>query len=450
MNTQKAILKKNWTLRGWTDLPHALVNIKDGMVLQLNPKEYHVASACNGKTNFNSFAFHGQHISILKQFINNNIARYCSSDANILDYQRYKIASTFRVHGLLWSITGRCNLNCKHCYLGHKFRKIELNTKEILNIISQLKESNINSVSLTGGEPFLRKDLHKIISFLLNANFRIPLIMTNGLLVGEHDLHYFKEINLNTDFQISFDGFGFHNEMRRSLDAEDLVVEKIVLLKRHEYSVIISSCLTNFNKRSIEKTYSFLKNIGIKTWRVSVPQNTGNWLKYTNHISFKEARDIYNYIFELWLLDNKPFNLKLGPFFNSEASMRYKRNELSTKYDIYSCNALRFTPYLLPDGTLLPCTGFTGSRLQGDMLNVLTDSFKYAWEHPFMRKIVSIKVKDLFISNPECEKCAHLEKCSLGCRANALTEEGLLFGKDPICCDAWKSGLADSLYQQCT
>ena len=67
---------------------------------------------------------------------------------------------------LQWHITERCNLRCRHCYQDPAFLKEEVGTKELIKIledfIGQIKAWNLPKetvrISLTGGEPFVRKD----------------------------------------------------------------------------------------------------------------------------------------------------------------------------------------------------------------------------------------------------------------------------------------------------
>ncbi|WP_289466325.1 radical SAM protein, partial [Klebsiella pneumoniae] len=63
-----------------------------------------------------------------------------------------------------WSITGRCNYRCKHCYMSAPDAKLgELSHETIMSIVQQLIDCGIYQVSLTGGEPLVRKDFMEIV-----------------------------------------------------------------------------------------------------------------------------------------------------------------------------------------------------------------------------------------------------------------------------------------------
>jgi MoaA/NifB/PqqE/SkfB family radical SAM enzyme len=87
---------------------------------------------------------------------------------------------------LIFFITERCNMVCKHCFL-HK--NPEAGRQELeLNEIEKIAKSmpNLFFLRLTGGEPFLRKDIYEIIElFYRYSNVRRISINTNGILTEE-------------------------------------------------------------------------------------------------------------------------------------------------------------------------------------------------------------------------------------------------------------------------
>ena len=85
---------------------------------------------------------------------------------------------------MIFSITNKCNLNCKGCY--NKALRIpsknELDTAKIVDILGQAKKLGISFIVIAGGEPFVRKDFLKIIKTFPELIF---LIFTNGLLIED-------------------------------------------------------------------------------------------------------------------------------------------------------------------------------------------------------------------------------------------------------------------------
>jgi radical SAM protein with 4Fe4S-binding SPASM domain len=58
----------------------------------------------------------------------------------------------------LFELTGRCNLDCKHCYLDIAHPPPEMSTAQALHVVDELAAAGTLFLTLTGGELFLRKD----------------------------------------------------------------------------------------------------------------------------------------------------------------------------------------------------------------------------------------------------------------------------------------------------
>src|SRR4030042_1712857 len=114
---------------------------------------------------------------------------------------------------MIFSITNKCNLNCKGCY-NKALRmpsKNELDTGEIINILNQAKELGISFIVVAGGEPFVRKDFLKIIKTFPELVF---LIFTNGLLIDDILLGEIKR-RRNVVPVISIEGRSEQTDLRR-------------------------------------------------------------------------------------------------------------------------------------------------------------------------------------------------------------------------------------------
>ncbi len=94
------------------------------------------------------------------------------------------------LRNLRLSVTDRCNLRCQYCMPEEDYtwlpREDILSFEEVASLVDVFADLGVNKVRLTGGEPLLRKDLHRLVG-LLAANARIHdlAITTNGILLGE-------------------------------------------------------------------------------------------------------------------------------------------------------------------------------------------------------------------------------------------------------------------------
>jgi len=94
-----------------------------------------------------------------------------------------------RQDSFVFEVTQRCNHDCPHCYNAWKnpigYPAGELGTAETLAMLGKmLDETGATLVSLSGGEPMLRGDIHEIVDFLGGRGATVNLI-TNGSLLDE-------------------------------------------------------------------------------------------------------------------------------------------------------------------------------------------------------------------------------------------------------------------------
>lgn len=86
------------------------------------------------------------------------------------------------------SITDRCNLRCIYCMPEEGIKLIDhkevLTYEEIIRLCRQFAKIGISKVKITGGEPLVRKDVHKLIKAIKEIDGIDNITMTtNGILL---------------------------------------------------------------------------------------------------------------------------------------------------------------------------------------------------------------------------------------------------------------------------
>ena len=89
----------------------------------------------------------------------------------------------------VFEVTQRYNHDCLHCYNAWKnaapYPVGDLSTDETLEMLAtMLEQTGAGLVSLSGGEPMLRRDIHQIVDFLCERRVQVNLI-TNGSLLDD-------------------------------------------------------------------------------------------------------------------------------------------------------------------------------------------------------------------------------------------------------------------------
>ncbi len=425
-----------------------IANPFTGDIRSINRKMFYVAMSCDGATDFDSLAFLPEHHDLLTALVNEGIAELCAEGDGIDSHQRYRKAPNPYLTAIQWCVTGKCNLHCRHCYMqSPSGRYGELPFEEMARLVGQFERANVLQVSLTGGEPFLRKDIGEIIALLAERRICLTCIYSNGLLITDDHLVSIKKNGFMPSFQISFDGVGTHDYMRGCQGTEAGVIEAIQRIESFGFPVVVSTSLDSMTVRQLMNTYELMRNLGVHGWRLASPQASGNWKSTTTALSMPEEALALYPLLDRWLADGRPFFLQLAGFFRGEQLQENgfafgSTNLLAPRHmpDSYDCALCREQPNLLPDGTLVPCPGYVDSTIQTLMPNLLSEELSAVWTNSFLREIADIKKKDLLAKNPECITCEFFEECGIGCRASAYWETGDLTAKDPISCELWKKG----------
>ncbi len=97
-----------------------------------------------------------------------------------------------RIHDYLRiSVTDRCNLRCRYCMppggIDAATREELLSYEELFRIARVLAKRGVNKVRVTGGEPFVRRDLPLLFAKLSQIpELERLAVTTNGQLIGRH------------------------------------------------------------------------------------------------------------------------------------------------------------------------------------------------------------------------------------------------------------------------
>ena len=150
---------------------------------------------------------------------------------------------------LLIHLTNRCNLNCRHCYLeAGPTCHTELPLELALGALSETERLGLSTVYLSGGEPFLYRELPQVLAFAARQPNLALRISTNGTLIDAEQVALAKENNASV--QISIDGpEPYHDEFRRSEGAFRRSSRAIQLLVQAgvPVTIVVTICQDNLS-----------------------------------------------------------------------------------------------------------------------------------------------------------------------------------------------------------
>lgn len=238
-------------------------------------------------------------------------------------------------------ITNYCSARCGHCFYSKELNnKIEeLNLINLKKIFSSL-DHQLNTLRITGGEPFLNKSLEEFIIFIDKNNLSKKVSITTHGMLPKLDLRtkYLLENikNIHLHIGISLDGLKeTHDSFRKIRNGFDLAVKHLKDFK--EYSKI-------YPKFSFSTTTSLIR-------KISINEKNNNEIELVKLLEFlKKEIDVQSFGFDhVRSVKNDVFNLPeeilsdfgLPPKKNNiEANIKHIREDdvqLSTK-EIKSVN----------------------------------------------------------------------------------------------------------------
>lgn len=177
---------------------------------------------------------------------------------------------------VIWEITNQCNYSCSYCIFSSKKEKdpLELTTKQAKNVISSLKKHGYRYLKITGGEPFLRKDLLELMQFATDLGFIID-ISTNASLINQSIISGLKKINLDL-IHVSLDGHDKESqEFVRGMGSYQPTINGLKMLVEAGFYVRIGCLIHRQNEQSIEKIINFCIRLGVKQVIFSMMEPVG-------------------------------------------------------------------------------------------------------------------------------------------------------------------------------
>ena len=152
-----------------------------------------------------------------------------------------------------------CNLKCKYCYLNQNQVKNEedfLDIEKIRQTLISIKNLQLNSIYLTGGEPLMHPDFNQILRMCLKvAN---TTVMSNGVMINDKKARFLRKIddesNFETIYRISLDSTNeLENDFYRGRGSFRKALSAISSLIKYEFNPIIS--IVNYKNKSRDEIF---------------------------------------------------------------------------------------------------------------------------------------------------------------------------------------------------
>ncbi len=308
-------------------------------------------------------------------------------------------------------LTNNCNLNCIHC-LRARQPVFNLSKKLLKDLLSQLSSLGTLSITFTGGEPFLYKDLFESVSYARRKNFNVK-ISSNGTAIKRKDIYLLKSLAPIT-VQTSIYGFtaAVHDAITRARGSHQKTLGALKRLREAGINIKTNMIVMKQNFFQLQK----VKEMALKEgWIFSsdfiiYPGDNGSTQPMRNRITDNQLKDAYR----KGLIERKNFiaNRETGGIINHRHDLATLSCRISACGDIF------------PSGTARIALGSLKEKTFSDI-----------W---FDSRLAN-KLRNLRESDFECVKCVNFRQCSWD-KGLAFAEHGKITAAPNEWCRFVKKG----------
>ena len=447
---RRYLLHPAFALRGWKKLPYALQYLAIERTEFFLEEPFRLLEKCDGETDIDWEALTEAQRKQIDHWERFGFIRQVFHGEKLRDYQKYVFYPARFKESVQWSITGKCNFRCKHCFMSapHAVQG-EPTWEELMTMLDAFERCGIRNLNLTGGEPMFRKDFWRLVDEIQRRGLGIPSLYSNGMLITDGFVAELKKRGMCPTIQFSFDGVGHYDWMRGVKGAEKAVVDAIKRCVAYGMPVNCSMVLFKENVGTIRETVNFLASLGVLSLKIGNASPQGEWVNQKEH--YLTQAEVYEAFLEYiphYFEDGKPLSISLEGFFSYEKgnATLHAINEKDIDERHFKkatmCGHVRRSLYVSPQGHILPCMSMVGGPIEEQFPNMLKTPLEEILDNDSLyMKIVTFTIADFMEHNPECRECEYRTRCCGGCRALAVRDHPTDYlAKDPITCEYYRGG----------
>jgi radical SAM protein with 4Fe4S-binding SPASM domain len=306
------------------------------------------------------------------------------------------------------------------------FSEVKEVIEEVFDVLKQWTyDYDINfshSFNITGGEPFLHRDIFRILEEIKERGFDI-YILSNGTLINKKKAEILSDLDIN-GVQVSIEGPGDVHDSIRGKGSFASSMLGIRHLLDSGIKVTINVTLSKLNEGYIKDIVSLASVAGVQNLGFSRLVPSGRGKKLLNEmLETRKVKEIYDLLLSI---ETEGLDIVTGDPVASQATLKGNRDMGYTAYGGCAAGISGLT--LRPDGTINPCR-----RMNIPIGNIRKDSLRDVWA----TSEVLCMLRDRSKYRGKCGNCSRWANCR-GCRAIAYAYsqsqgEGDFLAEDPQC-----------------
>mgnify|MGYP003601629312 CR=1 FL=1 len=342
------------------------------------------------------------------------------------------------------SLTGRCNLRCAYCfYADEMVGRRDLPAERWLAFFRELESLAVRSLTLSGGEIFMRPDLWELIDGLVAARMRYS-ILTNGTLLTEETIAQLGQGGRRRrldSIQVSIDGSGAEiHDASRGKGSFEKALRGLRLLKAAGFPATARVTVNRHNVGDLERTFRLLlDDVGLARVGTNdaMPMGTGCARREDIVLLPEQRPEAMRTLVRLeqaypGRIQATAGSLALWHMFremeaaraSGQKTRRWKMGCLS------SCGCMFAKLAVHHDGMIVPCNMLAAAALG----TIGATPIRSIWQdHPLLKEMRG-RGEIPMAQVPGCAGCGWIPYCSGGCPATEFTRTGDLYAANPECC----------------
>ena len=175
----------------------------------------------------------------------------------------------------VWELTLACNMKCGHCgSRAGEARPNELSPEEVQVVANDLADLGCKRVTLSGGEPILRKDWPEIAKTLVSRGVKVNMV-SNGWGWTESTVRTAKEAGLS-NVCFSIDGLEETHDAIRRPGSFARSMKAFAYCREIGLSTASIMTINRKNMAEIDAVHDMLVEQGVTLWQPQLSDAMGN------------------------------------------------------------------------------------------------------------------------------------------------------------------------------
>lgn len=332
------------------------------------------------------------------------------------------------------ALTGKCNLSCSYCFFANEMvGRSDLGTEQWRSFFETLGKLPTRSVSLSGGEVFVRKDLWELLDCVVANGLRYS-ILSNGTLIREDTVARLCEPARRrrmSSVQVSIDGScAAVHDASRGTGSFERALRAVRLLKDAGLPLTVRMTINKHNVDDLDATARLLlEDVGLPSFSTNDAMPMGAGCSNQGDITLSPQQQVQamRTLERLAAHYNGRITANAGPLakvkMHREMEQARATGEPINSFragHLTACGCIFSKLAVNHDGTITPCS-ILATVVLG---HIEKDSIPEIWRlDPVLAKMRSrhtIAMCDL----PECQGCEWNDYCNGSCPGLAYEQFG--------------------------